>query len=214
MKKLLVVFLGLALALGFAITKAEAGMSAGQIRLGATLLGYDWKKSTIDVEGDPELGTSLIFLGDGAGATVGYCVNDNIEVGGNLLFSLRTDTTKMGDDETEDAMTDMRLAVYLDYNHPVSDQLVVYPEVLVGYMGMTEEQKEPAGEKRTLSGIILGGGGGIKYFPVDKVSLDLGLDFIYGMLKLKIENGDDWEEDASGLELLIKGGVSVYLGGK
>jgi len=214
MKKLIVVLLGVALALGFAITAAEAGTDAGKIRLGATLAGFDWKKATIDVPGDPEISTTVIFLGEGAGATIGYCVNDNIEVGGSLLFSLTTEkTANFGPEETEDATTDMKLGAYLNYNHPVSDQLVVYPEVLVGYMLMKEEEKEPGEGSTSLSGIMLGGGGGIKYFPIENASLDFGVDFIYGLLKLKMENGVDEEEDASGLEVLAKVGISVYLGG-
>ncbi len=213
MKKLIVVLLGVALVMGFAITAAEAGTDAGKIRLGATLAGFDWRKATIDVEGDPEVSTTVIFLGEGAGATVGYCVNDNIEVGGSLMFSLTTDKTKDPEGESEEKGTDINLAAYFNYNHPISDQLVVYPEVLVGFTSMKEENDD-AETETTLSGIMFGGGGGIKYFPIDNASLDFGVNFIYGMLKVE-DKQPDWEmeEDASGLEVLAKVGISVYLGG-
>jgi hypothetical protein len=212
MKKLLAVLLGVALVMGFAITKAEAGTSAGLMRVGATLAGYDWRKASIDVPGDPEASTSTLLLGTGAGVTVGYCVNDNIEVGGNILFSQATDKVEVdGGTLSEEVNTDMKIAAYLNYNHPVSDQLVVYPEVLLGYLIVKEEDKE-ADTEQTISGFILGGGGGIKYFPIEKASVDIGLDFIYGILNTE---NDAWgiDDDTSGLELLIKAGISLYLGG-
>lgn len=209
MKKLFVVFLGVALVMSFAITAAEAGTDAGKIRLGASVAGFDWSKATYDGEPDDlELSTTTICIGCGAGLTVGYCIDENIEVGLNAQFAIVNAKMKMGDAE-EDAptVTEVGFAAYANYNYEAADKVVVFPEVLIGY---TTSSIEDVG---SLSGLMFGGGGGLKYFALENGSVDLGLNFIYGMLKDKPDAEGAEDTDVSGMELLFKVGVSLYLGG-
>ncbi len=199
MKKLLAVLLGVALIMGFAITQAEAGMPAESLRLGASAAGFTWQKMTVDAPGDPELSMSTICIGCGAGVTLGYCIDENLEAGLNLQLS------RVSGEEFEVEMpveTEVQFAAYFDYNYEAADKLVVYPEVQLGYLINTVEDGD------TLSGLVIGGGAGLKYFLLENGSLDFGLNFNYGMLKNK--NGE--EVDISGLQLLIKLGMSLYFG--
>lgn len=206
MKKLLVGLLGVALVMGFAITKAEAGPPAESIRMGLTGGGYNWLKLSYDVPGDPEESASVVSIGSlaagalyggGAGLTVGYCVNENIEVG--MMSHFARLSYEMDGSEAP-TITNLKFAAYFNYNYPATDKLTVFPEVLLGY---TTTKIEDA---TSISGLMLGGGGGLKYFPIDNGSLDFGLNFIYGILKYK--NGA--EIDVSGLELQVKMGGSLY----
>lgn len=174
---------------------AKARMPAKATRIGLSGAGYDWLSLSDGGEesfsffsiGSADVGT---LFGGGAGLTLGHCVNENIETG--LMFQFARFSF-----EGNVAMTNIKFIFYLDYNHPTSDKVVVFPEILLGF---TTTDIEYGG---TTSGFLLGGGYGLKYFIFENASFDLTLNYIYGIL-------DAEDEDVTSSELLLKIGISLY----
>jgi len=178
---------------------AKARMPAKATRIGLSGVGYNWLSLNYDEPYNEEESVSIFSIGSanvgtlfggGAGLTLGHCANENIESG--MMFNFARLSY-----EGDLTITNMKFVFYLDYNHPTSDRVVVFPEILLGY---TTTDIEGGG---TMSGFLVGGGYGLKYFIFENASIDLTLNYIYGIL-------DAEDEDVTSSELLLKMGISLY----
>ncbi len=150
---------------------------------------YDIKDFADDVES-----TQFTLGGLASGITVGVPINAASEVGGNILYS-----TNSGFDEYGEASTG-RILAYYNHNFPINPTTALFAEGTLGY-GTAEMGDMESG------GIMLGVGGGAKFFVFDNVSIDTALNLSTGFWEIETNLGD---VNAQLTEALLRAGISLW----
>lgn len=179
----------IALLLPAAASAREIGAGTFQLS-GGTQISYS-SFSTEQPGFDDVDDTSFDLNGSGY-----FYVIPNLGIG--AFISHNSSTFEQGVDSDDSSQTSIGPAI--TYNFPVAPQLSLFAEALLGYSTASFNDGDA-------SGFLFGLGGGLRFFPADRVSLDASVNWSTASLEDDFNN----EADTSGLSLGV--GISVYFGG-
>lgn len=132
--------------------------------------------------------------------SVGYFVIDNLAVGLSAAFQSYKDKT--GNDDWSDPSTAFAIMPFATYYIPLQGQVRPFVGVGGGFGGVSEGDDDAD----KFSGLALGGNAGVAIFLNDKISLDLGAQYIHTNYKNKDDN--DWRLKTGSIGAMV--GFSVY----
>jgi opacity protein-like surface antigen len=173
-----------------------AAASAREIRPGTFQLSggtqVSYSSTTTEQPGVSDFDSSSFDL-NGAGY---FYVIPNLGIGAFVSLTNGTDEFEGEEDEFSQTF----LGPQITYNFPVAPQLSLFAEAALGWASASNNDNDA-------SGLGFGLGGGLRFFPVDAVSLDASVNWT----TLSLEDDFDNEADTSNLSLGV--GISVYFGG-
>ena len=177
-----------------------SSVATAKTRVGFTMGGFQSTESSMD--GTTLYESSTTAVGTSPGLVVGQQFTPNIEAGGSIVFSSKTEESGGAEATT----TETGAVVYLDYNFNPDSSTVFYAGPR---LGMSSLEIEAGGAKSTTSATFYGAGGGMKYFLNPSVSFDAGATYVVGAGTTEVGGQESPEVDVKVMGISF--GISVWL---